>query len=334
MSDESSTLADIGEFGLIARLRRRLAIERDDVVVGLGDDAALIRTEEDSLVAADMLIEGVHFDLALSSARDAGYKAVAVNASDIAAMGGVARFALVCIALPPHTTVAAADAIYDGVADAARELGIAIVGGDTTAAPQIVLSIAIFGDARGRVVLRSGARKGDLVCVTGAIGAAAAGLALMRIAAHDPDASALLDRYPDLARAHAHPVPRIEPGPKLAAAGVSAMIDVSDGLARDVGHLAEESSVGVRIDADAIPVAAGVAEAASLLGVEAAMLAASGGDDYELAFTVSPSKLPAAIAAAAPVPVTVVGRITGTQSLLVLDGEQMPLERIGWEHFH
>lgn len=331
-------LQDLGEFGLIARLRQRLAeVTRADgargVEIGPGDDAAALTTTSSTLAAADMLVEGIHFDLAFSALADAGYKAVAVNVSDIAAMGGIPRYLLVSLGLPESVTVAGVDALYDGMIEAAGEHGCAIAGGDITGAPHIVISIAALGEpGPAGAVRRSGAREGDVLAVTGALGAAAAGLGMMR-AATDPAAGTLLDTYPSLAAAHRRPVAHVAAGQAAAVAGATAMIDVSDGFARDAGHLAEESGVGLVVDASLLPVAAGVAEAAEFLGVSADGLAASGGDDYELAMAVPPDRVEAVRAAIAPLPLTVAGAFAGTERVFVSGGRRIPLAELGWEHF-
>ncbi|HVL91183.1 MAG TPA: thiamine-phosphate kinase [Actinomycetota bacterium] len=331
---DGKAVSDLGEFGLIERLRRRLAdAAAAGVEIGPGDDAAAVDTGPSTLLAADMLVEGIHFDLAFSSLADAGYKAVAVNVSDIAAMGGMPRYLLVSLGLPEGVSVTAVDALYDGMLEAAGETGCAIVGGDVTGAPQIVVSVSVAGEPGPAGVLRrSGAQEGDVLCVTGALGVAGAGLALMRAAA-DPRAVALLDAYPALAAAHRRPLPRVAAGPAAAEAGAHAMIDVSDGFARDAAHIAEESGLGLVVDGASLPVTAGVSDAAGFLGVEAAVLAASGGDDYELAIAVPPDRVEAVRSAIAPLPLTVAGAFGGTDRVFVHARERIPLRELGWEHF-
>jgi len=329
-------VSDLGEFGLIDRLRRRLASSvapgaETGVEIGPGDDAAAVDTGASTLLAADMLVEGIHFDLAVSSPSDAGYKAVAVNASDMAAMGGYTHYLLVSVGLPASVPVATVDALYDGLLEAAADCGAAIVGGDVTRAPVIVVSVAAAGGpGPAGVVRRSGAREGDVLCVTGSLGAAAAGLRLLR-ADHDP--GRLLEAFPSLAAAHRRPAARIAAGPAAAVAGATAMIDVSDGFARDAAHIAEESGLGLVVDASSIPVAAGVADAATLLGAEPAVFAASGGDDYELAMAVPPDRVAAVRAAIAPLPLTVAGAFGGTDRVFLHARGSIPLSELGWEHF-
>ncbi len=331
----AQTLADLGEFGLIARLRRRIPAD-ETVPIGPGDDAAMLATESLTLAAADLTVEGVHFDLALTSAQDAGYKSVAVNVSDIAAMGGSATFALLGFAAPPTTPVAVAEAILDGIFDAARQFGVRIAGGDVSAAPQIVLSVAILGTPGPAGPLRrSGASAGDLLCVTGALGAAAAGLALLRLADHDQAAAELLKRFPSLAERHARPQIRDRAGPSAATAGATAMLDISDGVAKDGGHLAEESGLGLLVEGSALPLAPGVAEVAAFLGIDSVTLAAGGGEDYELAMAAPLAAIDAIRAAVAPLPLTVIGEFLPATGHRVLRhaGQETDLTAVGWEHF-
>lgn len=321
-----TTVADLGEFGLIERLRRRLGAG-GGVTLGIGDDAAVVQTASRSLFAADMLVEGTHFDVAYSSPADVGFKAVMVNVSDIAAMGGRARYATVSLGMPAATQVDVIDGLYDGMIEACDEVGIAIVGGDCTTAPVITLSLAVIGDGPADgVATRSGARPGDLLCATGVFGGAAAGLGLLR---------AGVDRFPELLRAYRRPRARVTEGPAAFAAGATAIIDVSDGLARDAGHLAEESGCGLRVHAGRIPLAGGVPDAAEVLGVPPWRLGAGGGDDYELAMAIPPDRFNAVRDAVAPTRLSEVGEFVelseGRMVLTTVDA--IPVERIGWEHF-
>lgn len=320
-----------GEFSLIARLRARLPVG-PGVTIGPGDDAAAVETGPATLLAADMLVEGVHFDLSFSSAADVGYKAVAVNVSDMAAMGGRARYLLVSLGLPPGATAALIDELYDGMSDAAAAFGCMIVGGDIVGAAQMIVSIAAAGEpGPAGAIRRSGAREGDVLCVTGSLGSAAAGLGLLR-SAHAPGAAAMIEEHPALIRAHRRPAVRVEEGPAAAASGATAMIDVSDGFAADAGHIAAESGLGLVIEADALPLADGVFQAAAFLGADPLRLAAAGGDDYELAIAVPPDRVAALRESLAPVEVTVVGAFGGTERVLILGGQRLPLEAMGWEH--
>jgi thiamine-monophosphate kinase len=326
---------DLGEFGLISRLVSRLAAPGENVVLGPGDDAAAVRLGGTALATADLLLEGLHFDLAFSSAGDVGWKALAVNVSDIAAMGGVPRYALVSLGAPASTPVAMLEALYDGLGECARAFGVWVVGGDTVGSDRLIVSVAVLGDAGpSGVVSRGGARAGDVICVTGSFGGAAAGLWLLRGAHEDERAVALLDRFPGLIAAHRRPTPRVREGLAAAAAGATAMIDVSDGLAADVGHICDASGLGVEIRAASVPVAGGVTDVAAWAGADPNRLALGGGDDYELAFAIPAAQVSALAEALAPTPVTPIGELVGDERILIeRDGARSPLAGLGWDHF-
>jgi thiamine-monophosphate kinase len=232
------------------------------------------------VVTTDVLVEGLDFSAALSEPEDWGWKAVAANLSDLAAMAAEARWLLLALTVPEATPVATLERVYAGVGQACRAFGVALVGGDVSAGPALSLAVTALGEAE-RPVPRSGARPGDRLAVSGPLGAAAAGLALL--SSGDPAAAGLLARFPGLAAAHRRPVPALAMGLALARAGATAMIDVSDGLAGDALHLAEASGTGLEIHDSAVPLAPGVAEAAALLGHDPMELALGGGEDFVLA---------------------------------------------------
>ena len=248
-----------GEFGAIERIAGRAGTPPPGEV-WIGDDAAVVRVGAGVIVvAADALVEGIHADLALTSLRDFGWKALAVNVSDLAAMGCVATRAVVTVSTPSTATI---DALYDGLLAASAAFACPIVGGDITGGPRLVVSVTVIGDAAvvPPPVLRSGARPGDEIWVTGPLGAGAAGLRALR-AGHREDR---------LTGAHAHPSPRTAHGVAARELGATAMIDVSDGFAADLGHILDASGVGCVLDG--LPVTPGASEAEAV----------GGGDDYEL----------------------------------------------------
>jgi thiamine-monophosphate kinase len=220
------------------------------------------------VVTTDVLVEGLDFGAALSEPEDWGWKAVVANLSDLAAMAAEARWLVLALTVPEATPVATLERVYAGVGQACRAFGVALVGGDVSAGPALSLAVTALGEAE-RPVPRSGARPGDRLAVSGPLGAAAAGLALL--SSGDPAAA---DR---------RPVPALAMGLALARAGATAMIDVSDGLAGDALHLAEASGTGLEIHDSAVPLAPGVAEAAALLGHDPLELALGGGEDFVLA---------------------------------------------------
>jgi thiamine-monophosphate kinase len=296
------------------------------VEIGVGDDAAVLRPTPGRrlVVTTDVLVDGHHFSAELSEPEDWGWKAVAVNLSDLAAMGAEARWLVVALTVPPATGPELLDRVYAGLRDACRTYSVALAGGDTSAGPALSLAVTAIGEAE-RVVTRAGARPGDRLAVSGPLGGAATGLALLR--RHDQPARALLDRFPVLAAAHRRPEPQLAAGRRLTAAGASAMLDVSDGLAGDALHLAEASGIGVEVDDGALPVAPGVAEAAALLGLDPVALALAGGEDYVLA-----AALPPTVAVPG---VTVCGRFTPDPTRRVhrtATGES-PLAGLAFDHF-
>lgn len=284
-----------------------------------GDDAAVVSLAgARTVVTTDSLVEGHDFDLSYCEGFDVGWKALAVNVSDVAAMAGTPTHAVATIMLPPSTPVTLVDGIARGLAAAASRWEVAVVGGDVSAAPVMSLGITLLGvPATARVLTRSGARPGDLVCMTGSVGGAWGGLELLR--------SGRREASPVLVERQLRPQARVDEGRRLADAGATAMIDVSDGFAIDVARLMAASGTGCAIDPAAVPIDPGL----PVLGLDDAALlrgAILGGEDFELVATL-PSD------AAAPPGVTVVGEVTKERSLRLgdLDLEELGREH-GWDH--
>jgi thiamine-monophosphate kinase len=305
------TLAELGERGLIARLRHRLPPPGPDILVGIGDDAAAVSWGgETLLLTTDTLLEGVHFRRSTATLRDIGAKAIAVNVSDIAAMGGEPRYALLALALPPSLAVDEVDELYAGFLDMARQHGVTLVGGDTCAAPGgVVLSVTLVGRVTGAPLRRSGARPGDAILVTGSLGASAAGLAVLE-RGQGGLPPAVVEA---VVRPHRVPTPRVAESRLIQGSGwATAMIDLSDGLVTDLGHIATESRVGARIDIDALPVSEATRAVAGAFGADPLGWALSGGEDYELLFTAAPDRaaeLALAVEARAGTPVHRIGEV-------------------------
>ena len=317
------------EFDLIEILRARAALARADVRVGIGDDAAVLAPPADrELVAAtDTLVAGVHFPTS-TRPEDIGWKSLAVNLSDLAAMGATPAWALLALTLPSADRELVRR-FADGFAELAAQHGIALIGGDTTQGP-LAVTVCVLGFVPpGQALLRSGARAGDLVCVTGTLGDAAAALRCLDATATPTNESidalrARLDR----------PTPRVAAGGVLRGVA-SACIDVSDGLLADLGHVAARSGVGMEIAAASLPASPALLQAFDAPARLA--LQASGGDDYELAFTLSADAEAAVLRDLARVGsgATRVGRVVEGAGVRLVDekGSEIALDRRGWDHF-
>ena len=322
----------IGEFELIARLAAIFGTPSDGL--GIGDDAATWPAAGDTVAVAttDMLVEGIHFRLDWTSAEDLGWKALAVNLSDLAAMGARPGRALVSVAVDAARRALVVEAAR-GLQVLADRTGTQVVGGDTVRSPgPLVISVALVGEAdRKRLLRRDAARVGDLVAVTGRLGAASAGLALL--AERGPHLEAAVD--PLVAALH-RPVPRLAAGAILARLGVRCAIDISDGLASETHHLARASGVGIEIDVDRLPLAPAAVEA---LGSQQAIDGAlSGGEDYELLFTFDPGLLHELLPAlSVDGGMTVVGTVTGGMKAgsarFVQAGREIDLPETGYVAF-
>jgi thiamine-monophosphate kinase len=328
---------ELGERGLIERIRSRLSPPLQDVLVGVGDDAAAVAWAKGTLLlTTDMLLEDVHFRRTTTTFRDVGAKALAVNLSDIAAMGGQPRFAVLALAVPPATRVSDVDELYAGMEEMAARHAVALLGGDTCAGPHgMVLTVTVVGHIQGLPLCRSGARTGDAIVVTGTLGAAAAGLAVLERGAVPLSAEVVNT----LEQAHRMPIPRVREGRLIHASGVAtAMIDLSDGLASDLGHIARESGVGADVQLATLPVGDATRQLAAVLSVDPWTWPVSGGEDYELLFTV-PSRDAAALAkrivSETGTPACVIGKIRPpSDGVRFLDetGRQLPM-RDGFDHF-
>jgi thiamine-monophosphate kinase len=326
----AGSVGEIGEFGLIEQLASIVGAEAPaDLIVGIGDDAAAWRVGDQVLLATtDTLVEGVHFLPEFSPWADVGWKALAVNVSDIAAMGGEPLFAMVTLALPVESEVSFADELYGGLMECAREYGVTVAGGDIARAPQICVTIALIGRAQMRegeplLMRRDGAKAGDVIAATGTLGDSAAGLWRLRKGATEEDA---------LVRAHVRPLPRLAEAQEAARAGIECAIDVSDGLMQDLGHICEMSGLGAEIREESLPLSD---DLRSAYPEDAMALACSGGEDYELIITgeeEAVERVGEEISAA----LTVIGRMTESAEhrprLLDRAGKELPVALHGWDH--
>ena len=328
-----------GEFALIDRIITEINKvkpgEWNTLISGIGDDAAVVKSRSRYQAATtDCLIENVHFKRRFLDWGALGWKALAISLSDIAAMGGTPKYALVSLVLPSNTDADDVVAFYRGMLDLAEESGTIIAGGNISRSSEIAVHTTVVGEvpARDKILLRSKAKKGDLIAVTGRLGAAAGGLKTLDASFHPAhnDAEALI-------KAFWYPQPRLEAGKILVRCGIRCAMDISDGLVADLGHILEMSKVGARIEAARIPVHPSLA----VLGANGLNLALSGGEDYELLFTGKKEAVERVAAelggsVSCPYGVTVIGEVTrriGGIDVLDVNGNVMAIESGGWRHF-
>jgi thiamine-monophosphate kinase len=334
-------ISGLGERGLIERIRQRLPPPSGSLIVGIGDDAAVAAPERGALevLTTDALVEGVHFDRRFSTLSDVGYKALAVNVSDVAAMGGTSRLALLSLMLPESTQVSDVDALVEGFAEIAAAVGVSVAGGNITRSPgPLVIDVALVGSVRPRRILKRGiGRAGDGLYVTGTIGAAAAGLGWLREHAKGPEDAPSDQGLAECVARYRRPEPRARVGALLGRTRTAtACMDLSDGLAEAVRQVAEASGTGAKIDAAAIPIAAAARTWFSDHGGNSVLAAVAGGDDYELLFTL-PNRRSKSLRdverQARGVTMTRIGELTtGSEIVVVLDGRAEPLPG-GFSHF-
>ncbi|MDO8578108.1 MAG: thiamine-phosphate kinase [Dehalococcoidales bacterium] len=332
-------VSEFGESGLISRIseivnrrRNETAPAWDNLILGIGDDAAAWYGDSSiQLATVDALRQGVHFSFETTGWRDLGWKALAVNLSDIAAMGGLPRYALVALALPGDTDAESVFALYEGMTELARKFDVVVAGGDIDRSPLVEVSITVFGSTRTReqpLLTRAGAKAGEKIAVSGYLGAAAGGLKML-------SRHLTLDKKTadSLRTAFLCPFPRVTEGQILIDSGVRAAIDISDGLVADLNHICKASHVSARIEAERVPVSPDIKTS---FGGEALELALSGGEDYELLFTASPAIIER-VKASVSCPVSIIGDViaggNNEVSVIGADGRPVRTARTGWEHF-
>lgn len=338
-NQDYTEISSLGEFGLIDRLTKDIALTNSSSLKGVGDDAAVMEYHDtEVLVTTDLLLEGIHFDLTYVPLRHLGYKSAVVNFSDIYAMNGTPRQITVSLGVSKRFAVEHMDALYDGIRKACDVYGVDLVGGDTTSSRQgLVISITCIGDApKDKIVYRDGAKDTDLICVSGDLGAAYMGLQLLE---REKVASAGQKNFvPDfggkeyLIERQLKPEARKDIIKELAEAGIkpTAMMDISDGLSSELMHICRQSHTGCRVYEDRIPIDYQTAVMAEELGMNLVTAALNGGEDYELLFTVplsmheAVSKLPG---------IKVIGHITKADlgcAMVTRDGTEIPLKAQGW----
>ena len=336
-------VSEIGEFGLISLLTREFGIvyppsrgaTQGDLRVGLGDDAVVAARRDGSVIlTTDTLVAGVHFLPERCTWADVGWRALAVNLSDIAAMGGAPHLALITLCLPPDFAVEDAVALYRGLHECATAYEVTLGGGDIVRSPVFSITVALSGWAllprlgEARLLTRDAARPGDVVAVSGTLGDSAAGIRLLH-------QGSKFGSKPEqrLHDAQVRPQPRVALGRQAVEAGLRCGIDVSDGLVQDLGHVATASGAGIRVDASRVPTSDALRE---VFPAEALGLAISGGEDYEL-LLIGPRPAVEALISASKTPLTLIGEVYETDEphVAVVDeaGREIPLQRGGWDHF-
>lgn len=335
-------ISELGEFGLIERLREQIEVYHDTTIKGVGDDAAVIDCGDTyRVVTTDLLVEGVHFDLSYCPLKHLGFKAVAVNVSDVAAMNAVPKEITVSIALSNRFSVEAVEELYQGIQLAAKHYKVDLVGGDTTASKSgLVISVTALGETtKERVVYRSGAKVNEIICVTGDLGGALMGLQVLerekQVFLANPAMRPDLDKYAYITSRQLRPDARMDIVHELRDLGVvpSSMMDISDGLASELFHISKASEVGVTIYEDKLPIDKETYDVAVEFNMDPITAVLNGGEDYELLFTISPSDY----AKLEKHPdIHFIGHVNAPEEgkhLVTKSGTAVPLKAQGWKHF-
>lgn len=343
MQDRRSEISSLGEFGLIDRISQSISLQNSSSLKGIGDDAAVIDAGEDCILfSTDMLLEGIHFDLSYMPLQHLGYKAVAVNVSDIAAMNGRPEQITIGLGLSNRFSTEAIDSLYAGIRAACENFKVDLVGGDTSAsASGLVISISILGRAKkDKVVYRSGAKASDIICVTGDLGGAYMGLQVLerekQVFLTNPEMQPDLEKYEYVVSRQLKPEARMDIIHDLAEAGIvpTSMIDISDGLASELLHLSRQSNVGVRIYEDKIPIDNETFDTAALeFKVDPITCALNGGEDYELLFTIKQTDFEKVKNHADIQFIGYVHEDPKQNFMQSKQGTMVPLSAQGWDHF-
>lgn len=342
MSEKRTEIEELGEFGLIDHLNRKVILRNSSTIKGIGDDAAVIQSGDHvKVITTDALLEGIHFDLSYAPLTHVGFKAVAVNISDIAAMNAIPKQITVSIALSNRFSVEAIDALYEGIHAACEQYGVDLVGGDTTASRSgLVISVTAVGEAQmEQISYRSGARVNDLLCVTGDLGSALIGLQILErekeVYLANPNMKPDLEKYTVVTARQLRPDARMDIIHEFREMGVvpTSMIDVSDGLASEIFHICKASNVGATIYEDKLPIDKQTFDTAVELNLDPITCVLNGGEDYELLFTIDQKdfdkleKHP---------DIHFIGHISKAEEgkyLVTKSGTAVQLKAQGWRHF-
>jgi thiamine-monophosphate kinase len=339
-NSSKTPISELGEFGLIDHLTKNIEIKHSSTVKGIGDDAAVLSSDGKNqiVITTDMLVEGVHFDLGYMPLKHLGYKAVMANLSDIYAMNAIATHITVSIAVSNRFPVEAMDELYDGIKTAAKIYNIDVIGGDTSSSTSgLIISITAIGEVKQEaVVYRDGAKENDLLVVTGDLGAAYLGLQVLerekQVFQANPNAQPELENYTYLVERQLKPEARKDIPKLLEELDVlpTAMIDISDGLSSEVLHICKNSGVGCNLYEDKIPLDPQVISTCEEFNLDSTTIALSGGEDYELLFTVKPGDFPKI---KANPHLTVIGHMTNEKEgihLITRANAKIPLIARGW----
>ena len=335
-------LRQIGEFGLIDRIKKKVESTSEGIYLGIDDDAAAYEPTKGmvALLTTDVFVESIHFDPVFATPYQIGWKAMAANLSDIAAMGGLPRTAVISLCLLEKTEVEWVEELYGGMNDMTRQFGGSIIGGDTSVThSQTVISIALAGEVEGkRLTTRAGAKVGDVICVTGDLGGSVAGLTVLR--KNQKIREKTKEQWSHVIEKHLQPLPRIQEARILVEeTKINSMIDISDGLASEVHHICELSGIGARIYEEEIPIHDQTAHVAQEFGTSPAKYALYGGEDFELVFCLSPKRVSNTldiIESETGTKVSIVGNIVEhEQEITLIDerGDQQELPFRGYNHF-
>ena len=342
MSEKRTEISDLGEFGLIDRLSEKVKIKNSSTIQGIGDDAAVIDAGEHvKVISTDLLMEGIHFDLSYVPLPHLGFKAVAVNVSDIAAMNAIPKQITVSIGLSNRFSVEAVDALYEGINAACEHYGVDLVGGDTTASGSgLAISITAIGEAKKEdITYRSGAKESDILCVTGDLGAALIGLQILerekQVFLTNPDMKPELDKYTIVTGRQLKPDARMDIVHELKELGVkpTSMMDISDGLASEIFHICKQSDLGATIYEDKLPIDKQTFDTAIELNLDPITCVLNGGEDYELLFTISQEDFPKL---EKHPDIHFIGHMTKSEEgkfLVTKSGTAVQIKAQGWRHF-
>ena len=334
-------IRDIGEFGLIEQIKKQFARHQSpSTIKGIGDDAAVIASDKTILISTDMLLENIHFDLTYTTLQYLGYKAVAVNISDIAAMNGKATQITTNIGISNRFSLESVQALYEGIKQACDTYKVDLIGGDTTSSKAgLVISVTVVGEIeKHKITYRSGAKKNNIICVTGDLGAAYMGLHILnreKVAfLANPHTQPDISAHTYIVQRQLKPEARVDIIHDLSTLGIvpTSMIDISDGLASELLHICNQSGVGVRIYEEHIPIANNTLEAAVLFQIEPITAALNGGEDYELLFTIDQKDYEKVKKHA---DIRFIGYITeNTDAFLVSkENQYFSIQAQGWKHF-